>query len=278
MVAERFRDETCLDRVKAPPALATQIPHVETGERSVDLILVAAVLALLVIGTIEIFSSSAVYALGKHGDPLFFLKRQVIWLGLGMVAMWAGASYNYQWLRRYTYPLLVLSVGMLIAVLFVGTEINHARRWFVIGPLSVQPVEIAKLSLVCYLAYSLGKKADKVKTFTVGFVPHLLVCAIMMALLLKQPDLGSSIILGATTLTVLFVAGTKISYIVLALLAAAPIAYQLVIGTPWRLQRFMAFFNPEAFSQGVAYQVIQSRIALGSGGTTGLGLGRGRVW
>ena len=232
MVTERLRDESCLDRVKAPPALATQIPNVETGERSVDLILVGAVLTLLVIGTVEIFSSSAVYALNKHGDAWFFLKRQVIWLALGFIAMWTGASYNYQWLRRYTYPLLALSVAMLVAVLFVGTEINYARRWFVVGPLSVQPVEIAKLALVCYLAYSLGKKADKVKTFTIGFVPHLLVCAIMMALLLKQPDLGSSIILGSTTLIVLFVAGTKVSYIVLALLAAAPVAYQLVIGTP----------------------------------------------
>jgi cell division protein FtsW len=161
-------------------------------------------------------------------------------------------------------------------VIFFGATINSAKRWYVIGPLSFQPVEVAKLALICYLAYSLGKKADKLKTFSVGFVPHLLVCAIMMALLLKQPDLGSSIILGATTLTLLFVAGTKISYLLLAVLAAAPAAYALIVGTPWRMQRFMAYFNPEAYKQGVAYQIVQAQIGIGSGGATGAGLGQGR--
>ncbi len=276
MVTERFRDEQCLERVKAPPVLSTQRPLVETSERGIDLILLAAVLALLVIGTVEIYSASAISALQKEGDSMYFLKRHGAWLAMGFGAMWLGARTNYHWLRRYTYLLLVTAVALLVAVLFLGARINSARRWFVLGPMSIQPVEIAKLALITYLAYSLSKKADKVKTFTVGFVPHLLVCAVMMVLLLKQPDLGSSIILGATTLIMLFVAGTKISYIMLALLGAAPIAYQLIIGTPWRLQRFMAFFNPEAYSQGVAYQLIQSLIAIGSGGATGVGLGEGR--
>ncbi len=275
MVAPRIRDDLELPP-KAPPALKAQAPIQEIPERGTDLLLLASVLALLAIGTIEIFASSAVYGLQKYGDETYFLKRQLVWLTFGMGALWLGARTDYRWLRRYTYPLLALSIGLLVAVLFIGAEINSARRWFQIGPLSFQPVELAKLSLIAYLAYSLGKKAAKVKTFTVGFVPHLLVCAVMMALLLKQPDLGSSIILGATTLTLLFVAGTKISYILLAILAAAPIAYHLVVGTPWRMQRFMAFFNPEAYSQGVAYQCIQARIALGSGGATGLGLGEGK--
>ncbi len=256
--------------------LAAQAPIVEVPERKVDLVLLAAVLTLLVIGTVEIFSSSAVYALKRYGDSTFFVRRQLIWLGLGFIGLYFGATSDYRWLRRWTYPLLAASITMLILVLFIGANINSAHRWFHIGPLSVQPVEVAKLSLITYLAYSLGKKADKVKTFTIGFVPHLVVCAVMMVFLLKQPDLGSSIILGTMTLTLLFVAGAKISYIALAVLAAAPIAYQLVVGTPWRLQRFMAYFNPEAFSQGVAYQIVQSQIAIGSGGTGGVGLGDGR--
>ncbi len=244
--------------------------------RPLDMWLLAALLGLLVIGSIEVFSSSAVYALKKHGDSFFFLKRQVAWLSLGIGALALGSIGDYRWLRRWTYPLLVISLSLLVGVLIFGATINGAQRWFIIGPLSVQPVELAKLSLVAYLAYSLSKKADKVKTFSVGFVPHLLVCAIMMALLLKQPDLGSSIILGATTLTMLFVAGTKISYLVLAVLASAPLAYGMIIGTPWRLQRFMAYFNPEAYKQGVAYQIVQAEIGIGSGGVTGAGLGLGR--
>jgi cell division protein FtsW len=128
---------------------------------------------------------------------------------------------------------------------------------------------------VTYLAYSLGRKADRVKTFTVGFVPHLVVCGVMMALLLKQPDLGSSVVLGATTLGMLFMAGTRISYISLAVLGSAPIAYHLVVGTPWRMQRFLAYFNPEAYANKEAYQFLQARLAIGSGGMFGTGLGDG---
>ncbi len=247
----------------------------ETPERSYDLLLVAAVVILLVIGTVEVFSASAALGLKKHGDSTFFLKRQLMWVAIGTGALWFGAHVNYRWLERWTYTLLAITLFLLVVVLFMA-PLNGARRWLHLGPMSFQPVELAKLSLVTYLAYSLGKKADKVKTFTIGFVPHLVVCAVMMALLLMQPDLGSSIILGATTLTLLFVAGAKISYIVLAVLSAAPIAYLLIVGTPWRMQRFLAFFNPEAYSLGVAYQSMQARIAIGSGGVGGLGLGEGR--
>lgn len=257
-------------------SVQTQAPIVDVPPRPIDLWLLAAVLGLIVIGSVEVFSSSAVYALKRHGDSFYFLKRQMAWLVLGLGALTMGAMGDYRWLRRWTYPLLILSVTLLVGVLLIGARINGAQRWFMFGPISVQPVELAKLSLVCYLAYSLSKKADKVKTFSVGFVPHLLVCAIMMGLLLKQPDLGSSIILAATTLTMLFVAGTKISYLVLAILAAAPLAYGMIIGTPWRLQRFMAYFNPEAYKQGVAYQIVQAQIGIGSGGSTGTGLGLGR--
>ena len=257
-------------------SISRQAPIAYAPSRPLDLWLLSAVLGLLVIGSVEVFSSSAVYAFKKHGDSFFFLKRQMAWLALGMGALFAGSAADYRWLRRWTYPLLFLSLLLLGGVLAFGATLNGARRWFMFGPVSVQPVELAKLSLVCYLAYSLSKKADKLKTFSVGFVPHLLVCVIMMGLLLKQPDLGSSIILAATTLTMLFVAGTKISYLALAVLAAAPLAYGMIIGTPWRLQRFMAYFNPEAYKQGVAYQIVQAQIGIGSGGSTGTGLGLGR--
>ena len=261
-------------RARKPP-LAERAPVVESPGRPIDLVLLAAVMGLVVIGTIEVYSSSAVYALKRSGDGAYFLKRQLLWVGLGLGAMWLGARSDHRWLARRTYSLLAASLVALVAVLLVGATINSAKRWFVLGPLSIQPVELAKLALVTYLAYSLSRKADRLEKFTIGFVPHLLVCAVMMALLLKQPDLGSSIILGATTLTLLFVAGTRTSYILLAVLAAAPVAYHFIVGTPWRMKRFLAFFNPEAFSDTVAYQIVQAHIAVGSGGATGQGLGDG---
>jgi len=257
------------------PTLSVQAPIVELGERPYDLVLISVVLALLAIGTVEVYSATTAAAMVRPGATGFFLGRQIVFLALGGFAMWLGAVMDYRVLRRRTYLLLGVAL-VALGLTVIMPPINGARRWVLLGPLSFQPVELAKLALVTYLAYSLSRKAEKVKTFTVGFVPHLVVCAVMMVVLLLQPDLGSSLILGATTLTMLFVAGARISYIVLAVLAAAPVAYQLIVGTPWRLRRFMAYFNPEAFDNREAYQMVQAHLSLGSGGVTGVGLGNSR--
>jgi cell division protein FtsW len=274
--ARRAATEPAIDPTlpAAAQIVAIQHPSATLPERAYDLWLLAAVLGLLGIGTIEIYAATAADALTQYHDAMYFLERQLMFVALGGLAMWFGARMDYRRLRQLTYPLLLLSLVLLGAALLAPSR-NGASRWIPLGPLTFQPVEIAKLGLVTYLAYSLGRKADRVKTFTVGFVPHLVVCGIMMVLLLKQPDLGSSIVIGATTLGMLFMAGTRISYIMLALLGAAPIAYHFVVGTPWRLQRVLAFFNPEAFASGQAYQFLQARLAMGSGGMFGAGLGDG---
>ena len=254
--------------------VAVQQPNVEVEERPYDLWLFAAALGLLVIGTVAIFSSTAADGLAHHRNSTHFLERQAMFLTLGGFAMWIGARVDYRRLKQWVYLLLVVSL-VLLAITLAMSARNGAKRWIMLGPMTFQPVEIAKLALVTYLAYSLGRKADQVKTFTIGFVPHLVVCSVMSVLLLAQPDLGSAVVLGATTLGVLFMAGARVSYIVLALLSAAPVGYQLIVGTPWRLQRMNAFFNPEAYSTGEAYQFLQARLAMGSGGMTGNGLGGG---
>ncbi len=255
--------------------VAIQHPSATLPERSYDLWLLAAVFGLLGIGTISIYSSTAADGLTRFHDAYFYLERQLTFVAVGGLAMWIGSRIDYRLLRQWTYPLLLLSMMLLAAALLAPAR-NGATRWIPLGPFTFQPVEIAKLGLVTYLAYSLGRKADRVTTFTVGFVPHLIVCGMMMALLLKQPDLGSSVVLGATTLGMLFMAGTRVSYILLAVLASAPVAYHLVVGTPWRLQRFLAYFNPEAYASTEAYQFLQARLAMGSGGVFGAGLGDGR--
>jgi cell division protein FtsW len=258
--------------VANPPLVAGQSPTPELPERGVDLILLLAVLGLLSIGSTIIYSATASGLPTSGGGS--FLMRQLVYLSTGGLAMWQAARLDYRALRRFTYPLLIIALALLFAALLFGAR-NGAHRWIGFGSLTFQPVEVAKLALITYVAQSLARKADRVKTFTVGFVPHLVVCGAMMALLLKQPDLGSSVVLGATTLAMLFVAGARISYIVIAVLAAAPMAYHLVVGTPWRLQRVLAYFNPEAYAHGEAYQFLQARLAIGSGGFGGVGLGRG---
>jgi len=254
--------------------IALQHPSAALPARSYDVVLLAAVLALLGIGTVEIYSATAADALTHYGDSAYFLERQIAYLAFGGLALWYGARLEYRRLRAWTYPLLVISLVLLAAALAMPAR-NGAHRWIPLGLFTFQPVEIAKLALVTYLACSLGRKADQVKTFTIGFVPHLVVCGMMMVLLLKQPDLGSSVVLGATTLGMLFMAGTRVSYIALSILCAAPVAYHLVVGTPWRMQRFLAYFNPEAYANKEAYQFLQARLAIGSGGLTGAGLGGG---
>jgi cell division protein FtsW len=258
----------------AAQLVAVQHPGVTLPARPYDLVLVGVVLALAGIGTVEIYSATAAESLTSFGDSAHFLERQLGYLAVGGLAMWLGARIDYRRLKALTYPLLFGALLLLGVALAMHAK-NGAKRWIPLGPLTFQPVEIAKLALVTYLACSLARKADRVKTFTIGFVPHLVVCGMMMVLLLKQPDLGSSIVLGATTLGVLFMAGARVSYIVLAVLGAAPVAYHLVVGTPWRMRRALAFVNPEAFSTKEGYQFIQARLAIGSGGLTGAGLGGG---
>lgn len=271
-------------RKKAPPIdptlpvsaqlVAVQHPSAALPERSYDLLLIAAMLGLLCIGTIEIYSATAADALTHYHDAAHYLERQLMYMAAGGVALWWGARLDYRRLKAWTYPLLAVSLVLLAAALAFPAR-NGAHRWIPLGPLTFQPVEVAKLALIAYLACSLGRKAESIKTFTIGFVPHLVVCGMMMVLLLKQPDLGSSVVLGATTLGMLFMAGTRVSYILLAVLGAAPVAYHLVVGTPWRMQRMLAFFNPDGFANKEAYQFIQARLAIGSGGLFGAGLGGG---
>lgn len=257
-------------------ALATQTPVVSEPERGIDLWLLAAVIGLLTIGVIEVYSSSSLYAHKMFGDSSYFLWRQLGFIAAGGVAMWIAARSDYRWLRRWTYALLFGAIALLAGVLGAGATINGARRWFVLGPLSFQPVELAKLALIVFLAYSLSKKARKIRSFTIGFVPHCLVAAIMMGLVIMQPDLGSCIVLGATTLGLLFVAGSRLVWLAMSVLASAPIAYHFIVGSSWRLERLMAYFNPEAYAADKAYQIIQAGIAVGSGGVVGAGLGQGR--
>ncbi|MEO6952041.1 MAG: putative lipid II flippase FtsW [Polyangia bacterium] len=258
------------------PAGIADVAIVAPAIPAPDPVLFAAVMALLGFGIVMVYSASAVYANQKFGAATYFLKRDVGYAIIGLGAMTVALRTDYSVWRRYANALLVTSIGLLAAVLVVGARINGARRWFHFGPLSFQPAELAKLALVVYLAYSLAKKAEKVRSFTVGFVPHMIVCGIMMLLLLKQPNLGTAVILGLTTLLLLFVAGAKVSYIVVAFLAAAPIVYQAIVGTPFRMRRMLAFIDPWHYRYDVGYQVTESLISVGSGGIHGLGLGDGR--
>lgn len=254
-----------------PPPPLPEVPPVG-GYRS-DPMLFTAVLMLTALGVVMVYSSSAIFAQLKFSDSRHFLVRNLMWVTMGLCAMAVTMRLDYRVYRRFAYPMLGTAFLLLLSVLFIGARRNGAQRWFSVGGLSFQPAELAKLALVVYLSHSLAKKADKVKRFGVGFLPHLFVCGVFMLLLLKQPDLGTAVIMGGVTLILLFVAGTNLSYLLLALLAAMPILYHKIVDTPWRLRRILAYLDPWQFRGNYGYQMAASLIAVGSGGLLGQGLG-----
>ena len=195
---------------------------IRPSEVGVDRVLVGAVLALAAFGMVMVYSSGAVFAAKRYGDATYFLKRELVYAIIGLGAMSFAARVDYSIYRKLAYPLLFVSLVLLAAVLKLGSRAGGAIRWFRAGPLSFQPSELAKFALCVYLAYLLARKAEKVRVFSVGFLPPLLVTGVMMVLLLKQPDLGTAAIFGAVALGLLFVAGTRTSYLMLAVLVAAP--------------------------------------------------------
>ena len=252
----------------------------ELGEASAadgpDLLLVAAVLALTGFGAVMVFSAGAVFAAKTYGDWTYFLKREAIYAGAGLLAFLVSSRLDYSVYRKITYPLLFLAVALLAAVLKLGPAINGAVRWFRLGPLSFQPSELAKFALALYLAVLLARKAEKVRDFSMGFLPPLLMTGVFLGLLLKQPDLGTAVIMGVTALGLLFVAGTRTSYILLSVLIAAPVGWNVFItGESWRMKRLLAFLYPWQYRRDTGYQLYESLISVGSGGVWGQGLGQG---
>jgi len=241
-----------------------------------DLVLITAVLALTGFGIVMVFSAGAVFAAKTYADFTYFLKREAVYAGLGLIAFALGSRLDYSVYRKITYPLLLLAVLLLVAVLKLGPAINGAVRWFRLGPLSFQPSELAKFALALYLAVLLARKAEKVRDFSMGFLPPLLMTGVFLGLLLKQPDLGTAFILGVTALGMMFVAGTRTSYILIAVLIAAPAGWKIFItGESWRMKRLLAFLYPWQYRRDTGYQLYESLISIGSGGVWGQGLGQG---
>jgi cell division protein FtsW len=240
-----------------------------------DLWLFAAVVALVSLGVVMVYSASAIVAADRFRDPYFFLKKQVFWAALGMGCLWAAMTVHYRALERLVLPLLLLSLLLLVLVLVppLSQEINGTRRWLRWGPVSFQPAELAKFALVVYLAAFFTRRSHVIERFWLGVVPPLLVAGAMAGLVLLQPDLGSSLTLLALTLCLLFLAGGRLGQMALVAASAMPLVALAVWMAPYRLQRVLTFLDPWADPRGSGFQMIQSYLALGSGGLLGRGLG-----
>lgn len=244
---------------------------------AMDQVLAAAVLLLVGFGVVMIYSSSAVFAQRNLEDAQYFLNKQMMWAGVGVAVMLVMSRIGYRAAARLAVPLLAASVILLVLVMTpLGTSVNGAQRWLRVAGFTFQPGELAKVTIVIWLAYSLTRKAPKIKTFSVGFLPHVLVAGLLTGLVFLEPDLGTAVLIGVTTVVMLFVAGGKVLYLLGGLALALPVVYFFITSSPYRMARMNAFFDPFAHRFGDGYQITESLLGFGAGGLWGLGLGDGR--
>ncbi|MBI3333641.1 MAG: putative lipid II flippase FtsW [Candidatus Omnitrophica bacterium] len=239
-------------------------------------LLVAAL--LVVTGIVMVYSTTAIYAQEQYKDAAYFLKRHLFYLAVGLLLSGWVLSLDPQRIRRWTKPFVGVTLLLLAAVMVpgMGHRVSGASRWFRLGAFSVQPSEFAQLAIILYLADVLSRKRRVLENFFQGVLPPLVVLGVTLLLIVVEPDLGTAVALGVVALLLFFIAGVRRRVLVSLLLLAVPLVVGLVILKPYRVHRVMAYLNPWADPEGIGFQLIQSLVALGSGGVMGVGLGESR--
>ncbi|MGA2628839.1 MAG: putative lipid II flippase FtsW [Terriglobia bacterium] len=242
-----------------------------------DRILFGAVVTLVLFGALMVFSASAVLAQERFGSSYYFLIRQLIWAGVGLAVMVGAMNLDYHRLANplVVFPALGLQFLLLVVVLFADRS-HNAHRWLHLGPASFQPSELAKLVMALFLAYFLSLRKGVVNDVPHTLLPIGLVSALCVSLVVKEPDLGTSVALLLMVAAVLFAAGLRVIYFAYGALAALPLLYVLVFHVGYRYRRVLAFLDPYSDPLGKGFQIIQSFIAVGSGGIDGVGLMDGK--
>ncbi len=244
---------------------------------SIDKTLFAVTLLLVIAGLVMVFSASAVIAKDKFGSPYTFFLRQFAWAVAGFAAMIGTMKLDY---RRYKHPAIAFSAVavtclLLIAVFFLDRS-HNTHRWIKIGVFSLQPSELAKPALILFLAYFLESRMKQMQDLRATIVPAAVPVALFALLIVKQPDLGTAMACVATAGAIFFVAGLQLRYFAYAAVAASPVLYWLLFHVSWRAKRMTAFLDPFADPQGSGFHIIQSMIAVSTGGLAGVGLMEGK--
>jgi len=242
-----------------------------------DRILFLVTLALVGFGVAMVFSSSAIVAKEKFGDPNYFAFKQLISATLGLAVMFIIMKVDYHLYRQpaLVFSILALVVGLLVLVFFLAAAAN-THRWIQLSGFSVQPSEIAKLALIFFLAYFLEKRKGKVNDVTFTLVPIAVIVGLLAGLIVLQPDLGTAVTLLVISATLLFVAGLDLRWVAVSVIFALPAFYLLIFRVAYRRQRILAFLNPWEEPLGRGFQIIQSLISVGTGGIAGLGFMEGK--
>ncbi len=237
-----------------------------------DRTLFIAAIAIVGFGIVMLYSASSVIAMESHRSPYFFAVKQGMWAAMGVLLMIVLTRFDYRKLRHraVVYGLLGATVALLVAVLF-SPPLNNAHRWIRLGLISFQPSELAKLSLVLTLAYQLDRRSDRLEDFWSGWFPSLLITGLLGYLVLIEPDYGTAFCLVFIGSCLLFVSGVPLGQLTMLALSSAPVLLWLIFSEDYRRERFLIFFDPDQDPLGKGFQILQSLIAVGSGGVLGKG-------
>jgi len=233
---------------------------------------------LIMLGVVFVYSASAIYAYDNFGDEFYFLKKHVLALMIGFILSFMAMSLDLKFIRNNVKFVLIIAFILLALVLVPGIGINAggARRWIDLALFNLQPSEIAKIAVILYLADFLERKSSKINSLIQVYLPAMTVVGIIMLIILIEPDLGTAMTIGAVGIIMLFISGARFKHILSTFLLTVPFLSYMILSTPYRKKRLLAFLNPWTDERGVGFQIVQSFLALGSGGLLGVGLGQSK--
>lgn len=243
-----------------------------------DILIIVATLSILAIGIVMVYSASAVLSFHEFGDKFYYLKRQLLFAVLGIIAMYVTMNTDYLIWKKYAKIILIVCFALLVIVLIPGLGVvrGGARSWLGIGSFGIQPSEFAKMGIIIYLAKLLSEQQAKITLFAKGLLPPLVIVGTAFGLIMLQPDLGTGAVLVGASILVIYTAGARMLHLSFLGLAGVAGLAGLILAAPYRLKRIAGFLDPWQDPLGTGYQIIQSLYAIGPGGLVGLGLGMSR--
>ena len=246
--------------------------------KDTDRILIISTLLLVVVGVVMVYSTSYIVAMKRFGDEFFFVKKHLTYAVGGVGCMILASRLPYSLYRKLAYPALIIAALFLVCIYIpgLGVTAGGARRWVHLGPITFQPSEPAKLAVIFFLAYSLASKADRIKTFSPGFLPNILIPGIIISLIIMEPDLGTSMALASIVVIMNFAAGVRLRYLFGMGLLALPAVWLVIQNFGYMMTRIQIYLDPWKDPGGKGFQMVQSFLAFGAGGLYGAGLGEGK--
>lgn len=241
-----------------------------------DPLIYIATIGLVAIGLVAVFSASYTTAMREFGDPYYYIKRQSVWAVISLAAMFAMQRIDYRLLRPLALPGLLVAFGLLVLVVLIGVEVGGSRAWLDLGVMRFQPSEASKLAIINFMAAYVAFRKEGLRRFWSGLMPALAVLAIAFGLIMLEPDFGTAVAIAATVVIMLFAAGANLGHMIGIGLSGLPVLAFMVYTRPYRWRRITSFLDPWRDPLDSGWNVIQSLLAIGSGGLFGLGLGQGR--